>query len=223
MKIILSILLLCSLTSEAQNICVSVDCKDTVKYPTVLTLNGNTSSSDGVKSRSWAVTKGTATINNSSVDSTFATTNADGLYIFQLTGTSNKGAIGIAFDSVIYVANKVPAAIVGPSVLSTDGTAILSGSNSTDPEGLPLQFSWTQLSGPTTAAIATPTMSNPIVSNMVNGTYVFTLKVVDPGGLSSTASQLVQVNMPKTIVKTVTVITTFYSDGTSTSVTTTVP
>lgn len=223
MKIILSILLFCSLTAKSQNICVSVDCKDTIKYPTPITLNGLTQSTDGVKSRLWVTLKGAATINNTSIDTTLANAQIDGLYIFQLTGTSNKGAIGIAFDSVIYIANKPPVAVVGPSVLSTDGTAILSGSNSTDPEGQPIQFSWSQLSGPTTVAIATPTMSNPIVSNMINGTYVFTLKVVDSGGLSSTASQLVQVNMPKTIVKTVTVITTFYSDGTSTSVTTTVP
>lgn len=223
MKIILSILLLVSLNVHAQNICVSVDCKDTIKYPTIISLNGLTQSTDGVKSRAWAVLKGNATIILGSVDTTVAIAQSDGLYIFQLTGTSNKGAIGIAFDSVIYIANKVPAAIVGPSVLSTDGTAVLSGSNSTDPEGLPLTFSWTQLSGPSTAAIASVTMSNPIITGMINGTYVFTLTVTDSGNLTSTASQLVQVTTPVTLVKTVTTVVKTYSDGSVITVVTTVP
>lgn len=224
MKIFLPILLLVSLNLQAQNICVSVDCRDTIKYPIVISLNGLTQSTDGVKSRLWTVIKGTATIDNSSKDSTIATTNADGLYIFQLTGTSNKGATGIAFDSVVYVANKPPIAIVGPSVASTDGTAILSGSNSTDPEGISLTFNWTQLSGPTTAQIAGATMSNPIVSTMVNGTYVFTLTVNDNGNLTSTASQLVQVTIPPTQLRTVIVTTKYFSDGHSESTTvTTVP
>lgn len=223
MKIILSILLLVSLNLHSQNICVSVDCKDTIKYPVVISLNGLTQSTDGVKSRLWTVTKGAATISNSSVDSTFATTNADGLYIFQLTGTSNKGAIGTAFDSVVYVANKPPVAVVGQSIASTDGTAVLSGSNSTDPEGQPITFSWTQLSGPTTATISSPAMSNPIVSNMVNGTYVFTLVCTDSGGLKNSASQLVAVTMVATVIKTVTTVVTYFSDGSSKTVITTVP
>jgi len=58
---------------------------------------------------------------------------------------------------------------------------------------------------------------------MVNGTYVFTLTVTDSGGLKSSASQLVAVSIPVTVIKTVTTVVTYYSDGTSTTVVTTVP
>jgi PKD domain len=225
MKYALSILILFScIIGNSQNICVSVDCKDSIKYPTVITLNGSSQSSDGIKTRKWIVTNGTATINNPNVDSTFATASVDGLYVFQLNATSNQGATGTAFDSVYYVANKPPVAIVGQSILSTDGTATLSGSNSTDPEGLPLTFSWKQLSGPTTAAIASPTTSNPVVTGMISGTYVFTLTVTDQGGLTNSASQLVQVNLPVIQVKTVITTVRYFSDGsTTTTVVTTVP
>jgi hypothetical protein len=224
MRYFLSLLLLISIGCQSQNICVSVDCKDSIKYPAPITLNGSTSSTDGVKSRLWTITKGTATLNNPNVDTAIATAKSDGLYVFLLTGTSLKGAIGTAFDSVIYVANKPPISVVGQSVASTDGTAILSGSNSTDPEGQSITFNWTQLSGPTTAQIASPTMSNPIVSAMVNGTYVFTLVCTDAGGLKSApSSQLVQVSTPITVIKTVTTVQTFYSDGSVKTVVTTVP
>lgn len=218
-------LLFSALGCSGQSICVSVDCRDTVRYPATITLNGLTTSADGVKSRLWSIKSGSGSINNVNVDTTFATATTSGLYIYQLTGTSNKGAVGTAFDSVIYVSNKPPVAVVGQSLASTDGTAVLSGSNSTDPEGLPLTYLWSELSGPSTAVITSPTMANPIVSGMINGTYVFKLIVVDKGGLTSTASQLVAVNIPVTQVKTVivtTVVTTkYFSNNTTTTTTTT--
>lgn len=228
MKLFIGFLfLLFSVTCHSQSICVSVDCKDTVRYPIdSVTLNGIVTSPDGITSTTWQVATGTAKIDSPKIPVTVARGLSKGgnIFVFLLTGISAKGAIGTAFDTVIYVGNKPPVAIVGQSIASTDGTAVLSGSNSTDPEGLPLTYSWTQLSGPTTAAIASPTMSNPIVSGMITGTYVFTLTVTDQGGLTSSASQLVQVNLPVvTLIKTVTTVTKYYSDGTSTTTTTTVP
>lgn len=225
MKLFIAFLLIIfSITASGQSICVSVDCKDSVKYPqTSVTLNGIVTSADGVKSTVWKVTSGTSVIANVNVDSTTATLSASGTYVYLLTGISLKGAVGTAFDTVIYVGNKSPIAIVGPSLASTDGTAVLSGDKSTDPEGLPLTYLWTQLSGPTTAVIASPTIANASVSGMGNGTYVFTLTVMDSGGLKSSASQLVAVTVPVTVMKTVTTVVTFYSDGTTKTVVTTVP
>jgi hypothetical protein len=220
------ILLIISIGSKAQSICTSVTCKDTVNYPIdTVALNGIVTSPDGISSTTWQVAVGTAKIDSPKKQVTVARGLSKGgsVFVFILTGISNKGAIGSAFDTVIYVGNKPPVAVVGQSISSIDGTAILSGSNSTDPEGFPLTFSWKQLSGPTTAAIASPAMANPIVSGMINGTYVFTLTVTDQGGLTSSASQLVQVTAPVTIIKTVTTVVTYYSDGTTKTVTTTVP
>lgn len=221
------LLLVISLGCNAQSICTSVTCKDTVNYPIdSVVLNGVVTSPDGISSTTWQVIAGNAKIDSPKKQITVARGLSKGgsIFVFILTGISSKGAVGSAFDTVVYIGNKPPIAIVGPSLASTDGTAILSGSNSTDPEGFPLTYSWKQLSGPTTAAIAGPTMSNPIVSNMITGTYVFTLTVTDQGGLTSSASQLVQVTLPiVTIIKTVTTVTTYYSDGTIKTVTTTVP
>lgn len=221
------LLLVFSIGSQAQNICVSVTCKDTVKYPIdSVVLNSIVTSADGIASTTWQVATGTAKIDSPKKQITVARGLSKGgtTFVFIMVGVSGKGAVGSAFDTVVYVGNKPPAAIVGPSVTSTDGTAVLSGSNSTDPEGLPLTFSWKQSSGPTTSVIASPTMANPIVSGMINGTYVFTLIVTDQGGLTSSTSQTVQVNIPVvTIVKTVTTVVTTYSNGVVTTVVTTVP
>lgn len=221
------ILLIFSLGSQAQSICTSVTCKDTVNYPIdTVALNGIVTSPDGISSTTWQTAVGTAKIDSPKNQVTVARGLSKGgnIFVFILTGISVKGAIGSAFDTVVYIGNKPPVAVVGPSLVSTDGTAILSGSKSTDPEGLPLQYSWSQLSGPTIASIASVTMSNPIVSGMINGTYVFTLKVTDQGGLTSTASQLVQVSVPVvTVIKTVTTVVTYFSDGTNKTVITTVP
>jgi hypothetical protein len=140
------------------------------------------------------------------------------LYVFQLTGTSKNGAVSTGLDSVIYVPNQSPIAVTGPPIIdSTSTTAVLSGSNSTDPEGLPLIYSWGQTSGPNSAVISTPTMANPIASGLINGVYIFQLSVKDSGGLISSASQIVTVNIaapkPVTIIKVVTVTTVTTSDG----------
>lgn len=221
------LLLFSSIVSQSQNICVSVTCKDTVKYPIdSVVLNSVVTSSDGIASTTWQVATGTAKIDSPKNQITVARGLSKGgnIFVFIMVGVSGKGAVGSAFDTVVYIGNKPPVAVVGQPIVSTDGTAVLSGSNSTDPEGLPLTFSWKQLSGPNTATIASPVMSNPIVSGMINGAYVFTLTVTDQAGLTSSASQSVQVNIPVvTIIKTVTTVVTYYSDGTTKTVVTTVP
>lgn len=57
-------------------------------------------------------------------------------------------------------------------------TTTLQGSG-TDADGDPLTFSWSQLSGPSTATIGTPTSPMTTVSNLVLGTYTFRLTVDD--------------------------------------------
>ena len=219
-----AILLILSLGLNAQtsNICVSADCKDTVRYPQdTITLNVTVSitSPDALKSILWTNKVGTSKIDNPSAASTVGRGLAAGgskLYVYQVTGTSVNGAVGTAMDSVVYVPNQPPVALVGPPILdSTTTTVTLSGSNSTDPEKQPLTFLWTQVSGPNTATITSPTLSNPIVSNLVNGAYSFKLTVTDPGGLSSSVTQTVTVAIkpptPVTVTKVITIVT--FSDG----------
>lgn len=227
-KIILFIafilLIILSNAQTTQSICVTVDCKSTIKYPaTSVTLNGTASSPDGIKSVKWTLITGASTIVNPNVDSTSATLNVSGLYVYLFTATSTKGAVGTGYDSVNYVSAQPPVAIVGNAILdSTANSVVLSGSNSTDPNGLPITYLWTQTSGPNVAVISSASMANPIASGLVVGTYVFKLTVTNSANLSSSASQSVTFKIVQ--IKTTVVTTKYFSDG-STQVTsiTTVP
>ena len=86
-------------------------------------------------------------------------------------------------------ANVPPIANAGPDVQGAEGVFTqLDGSTSSDPEGLPLTYSWTQIAGPT-AAIGNPNISIldigvPSVGG-AGGMLSFQLTVTDAGGLSS--------------------------------------
>lgn len=227
MKFSISILffVLCFFASKAQSICVAADCKDTIRYPQIsITLNGRAYSPEGISSTLWKVVSGSATIDSVNNRITIARNiSVNGLYVFSFTAISNKGATGTTFDSVIYIGNQAPVCVMGKSVFTQVNTAVLSGSASFDPERLPITFLWVQTSGPNTATISAPTMSNPIVQGLINGVYVFKLTVTDPSGLIGTGTQIVTVNIPITIIKVVTIVSTYYSDGSVKTATTTVP
>ncbi len=218
MKKLIILILLCPVILRAQNICVAADCKDTVFYPqTTVTLTGLATSTDPVKSYLWKNASGNAVIANPIITATSASgLTVSGLYIFTFTATTAK-ATGTAFDTVVYVAAKPPVVIVGPTVNTSINTAVLSGSNSYDPNGQSVTYSWKQMGGPNTATINVPTMSNPLLSGLVNGVYLFQLITTNTAKLSAVATQNVVVNIPVTkpyILRSSTVQTFFYSDST---------
>ena len=81
--------------------------------------------------------------------------------------------------------NQAPAANAGADQNLASGTTstTLSGSG-TDPDGNPLTYSWTKVSGPS-ATISSPTAASTTVTGLSSGTYVFRLTVSD-GQLSAT-------------------------------------
>jgi large repetitive protein len=82
-----------------------------------------------------------------------------------------------------------PVAQVGPDQMVNEGTTVtLDGSGSSDPRGLPLQWTWAQLSGPT----VTLNLSEPVhptfvaPSVFVSGSTLSFQLIVGDGQLSST-------------------------------------
>ena len=92
--------------------------------------------------------------------------------------------------------NRPPVANAGLDqtiTLPTD-TVRLNGSNSIDPDNNITGYAWTKISGPTSFSIANASWVQTQVTNIVEGTYLFQLKVTDAGGLFSMDTVQVIVN-----------------------------
>ncbi len=70
----------------------------------------------------------------------------------------------------------------------------LNGSNSTDPDNNIKSYAWTKISGPSTVTIANANAVQTGVTNFVQGTYHFELKVTDAYGLFSEDTVVIIVN-----------------------------
>ena len=80
-----------------------------------------------------------------------------------------------------------PVANAGPNVQTNAPQVPLSALGSTDPNGLPLTYSWVSVNP--TASLTNPTSPTPIALLGINrGDYVFTVTVTNSAGLSSSAS-----------------------------------
>ena len=94
--------------------------------------------------------------------------------------------------------NLPPVANAGPNqslVIPANANSInstLNGSQSSDPEGKPLTYGWRKVSGPN-ATIVSPTSAITAVNNLLVGTYVYELRVVDPAGLFGAATMTIVV------------------------------
>ncbi|RDC62761.1 T9SS type A sorting domain-containing protein [Adhaeribacter pallidiroseus] len=87
--------------------------------------------------------------------------------------------------------NQKPVASAGGNTSLTlpTNSLVLPGSGS-DPDGTVEEFDWSQLSGPNTATFSSKTVAKPTVSNLVAGTYTFSLVVRDNDQAQSNADQI---------------------------------
>ncbi|WP_324671426.1 PKD domain-containing protein [Hymenobacter sp. GOD-10R] len=102
-----------------------------------------------------------------------------------------------AYKRVATTSNQAPVANAGANQTLTlpTNTATLNGTASTDVDGTISSYSWAQVSGPSNASFSSTTAASATVSNLVAGTYVFSLVVADnQGALSNPAQVSITVN-----------------------------
>lgn len=157
-----------------------------ITLPTnTINLTGSGNDPDGsIASYLWSYVSGPAapTITNGNKATVTLSNLAAGVYIIGLTVTDNSGATG--YDEVKVTvnnapANQAPTANAGADKIITlpTNSIVLNGSG-TDPDGTIISYLWTKKSGP----IATLTNENTkdlSLTDLVAGSYVFTLRVTD--------------------------------------------
>ncbi len=166
-------------------------------------LNGSGSDVDGIiLNYTWSqvgITPSIATILNSMTATPTVSDLVQGTYTFLLTVTDDDGDIDT--DEVVVTVNapqsQAPVANAGPDVsleLPINSTT-LDGSG-TDADGIIVDYAWTQdVNNPTSATISDPGIKNPVVSDLVEGAYIFILTVTDDDGLTASDSVLIKVTL----------------------------
>jgi ribosomal protein L14 len=160
------------------------------------TLYGSGTDPDGtIASYAWTRVSGptTFTLANTNSATTGLYNLVQGVYTFRLTVTDNRGAT--ATDIVTITVNAAPPPAGNqPPVARTENDIVITlpvnstqlhGNTSSDPDGVIVSYSWTQVSGPGQAVIGNGLTSIATVSDLTTGIYTFELKVTDNGSASS--------------------------------------
>jgi hypothetical protein len=181
-------------------IVISAGSNQTIALPVnSVTLTGTASQTNGtIASYQWSQVSGpsTAAFTNAKQSQTSVTGLVKGTYQFQLLVTTALGTTAVATAQVTVNAAAVitgpPSANAGTdkTIASPASSVTLSGSG-TETNGTIASYKWGQVSGPSTASIASATQASTVINSLVAGTYVFQLTVTDKSGV--TASDLVNV------------------------------
>ncbi len=176
-----------------------------------ITLPVSTAPLDGTKSYdpdgsvskyAWSLVSGPGgTIANGATASTTVSGLTQGTYVFKLTVTDNNNGTASKLDTIIVkaAANLPPNANAGADQTITlpVNSVTVDGSASKDQDngGLISSYAWSQSSGPSSATIGTATKASTTISALVQGTYIFKLKVTDASGATATDSLMITVKM----------------------------
>lgn len=155
-------------------------------------LSGTASDEDGdIKALLWTkVSGGAARLSEEATSELTISDLVAGVYVFRLTAEDNDGAT--AFDEVRVTvkegaaSNKAPVANAGPDrtlTLPYNSAKLQGGAH--DEDGTVVSYQWTQLSGKN-ASLSNTSSAVAEVSGLLEGTYIFQLKVKDDKGAIST-------------------------------------
>ncbi|MDF2187501.1 PKD domain-containing protein [Paraflavitalea sp. CAU 1676] len=170
-----------------------------------VTLDGSNSKDPDGKLNGFSWTKVTGppdfTIASPNAAKTDVTGLVEGVYTFKLTVMDN---LWIPATDIVQVTvvkgsgNAAPVAKAGNDITLTlpANNTTLNGLGSTDPNGnnTIASYKWTWVSGPSQYTLADANAGSTALSNLVAGTYVFSLTVTDNGGLSHSDQIQVIVN-----------------------------
>lgn len=163
---------------------------------TNITGSGNPGSGS-ISSYAWSKVSGPAgeTMSNATSPTVSISNLVAGIYTFRLTITNSSGQS--ASDDVkvsILNVNQAPTANAGPDLNITlpTNTVTINGSGS-DTDGAITSYAWTKVSGPA-STISGQTTATLAISNMVVGTYVYSLTVTDNSGATATDNVTIIVN-----------------------------
>jgi ribosomal protein L14 len=158
------------------------------------TLFGSGSDPDGsIAAYAWSRVSGPTTfaLANASAATTGLSNLVQGVYVFRLTVTDNRGAtatdnITVTVNATLPTTNQPPTARSYDIVLTLPvNAASLDGSSSSDPDGVIAAYQWRQISGPTQVTINNSSAAVADIADLTTGEYVFELKVTDNNGATS--------------------------------------
>lgn len=183
------------------NLTVNVGSDRVIQLPkNSIVLPGSASDANGnIVSYSWSQISGpsSATMINPTSAYGGAGNMVVGNYQFQLSVTDDQGSTGAALLNVtVNPANSSTIAVnVGADrqIQLPKNSIVLPGSAS-DPNGNIVSYSWTQISGPSSATMVNPSSAQAGAGNMIAGNYQFQLTVTDDQGSTGTAMLNVEVN-----------------------------
>ncbi|MDP4247715.1 MAG: hypothetical protein Q8932_17890, partial [Bacteroidota bacterium] len=163
----------------------------TIVLPTSQAMLNGSASTGAITSYAWTQVSGPDgdTIVSPSSDSTLVTGLVQGEYVFQLTVNGDSSAtvqVTVTPPPPLVADAGANQAIVWPANQTT-----LNGSGSSGPL---TSYLWTQLSGPASDTLVTPSAATTVVKGLIQGTYLFQLTVTDNLGTTSTDTITVTVN-----------------------------
>jgi predicted esterase len=184
---------------------VSAGSGQTITLPTnSVTLSGSASQSGGtITGYKWTEVSGpsTATIGNASGASTTVSGLVQGSYTFQLTVNSSAGLSASSQVKVTVNAAAAPPPAGVFSVSAGGNVTVVLPMNSIQLKGvatvsneLVASCKWTQVSGPSTATISGGGSITPVVSNLIQGNYVFQVALTSQSGIHVASQMTLTVN-----------------------------